>query len=205
MIRRLLLDRQGDTIAEFALVLPLLLVLLFGIVDSGRFLWEVNRAEKATQAGARFAVVAAPLAPGLATANYVGVDGLTQGDTIPASELGTVTCNQTACCNPTSLCATPYPTLGTYNATSTSVFTNLSKRMQVLDPAIQPANILVSYSGSGLGFAGNPNGAQISPIVTVKLTGVQFKPITFFLFKTITLPDFRTSLTAEDLSGTQSN
>jgi Flp pilus assembly protein TadG len=201
-MRRLLRDTSAGTAAEFALVLPLLLVLLFGIIDSGRLLWEVNRAEKATQAGARFAVVTAPLAPGLATADYVGVDGLTQGDTIPASELGTVVCNQTACCNPSTMCTTPYPTLGTYNST---VFNNIYGRMKVLDPAIQPANVLISYSGSGLGFAGNPNGPQISPIVTVKLTNLQFKPITFLLVKSFTLADFRTTLTAEDLSGTQSN
>ena len=38
-------------------MLPLLILFLFGIIDAGRFLWEINRAEKATQVGARLAVV----------------------------------------------------------------------------------------------------------------------------------------------------
>jgi hypothetical protein len=183
-------------------VLPLFLILLFGVVDGGRLLWEVNRAEKAAHAGARFAVVANPLAGGLATADYLGVDGLTQGDIIPASEMGTVTCNQNGCCNPASLCTAPTPALGTFD---TNVFNAIYMRMHALDPTIQKSNIVVSYSGSGLGFAGDPNGPQISPIVTVHLTGLKFTPITTLLFATFDLPDFRTTLTAEDLSGTESN
>ena len=53
----LLRDRSAASAAEFALVLPLLLLFLFGIIDAGRFMWEYNRAEKATQVGARVAVV----------------------------------------------------------------------------------------------------------------------------------------------------
>jgi hypothetical protein len=63
----------------------------------------------------------------------------------------------------------------------------------------------VKYSGSGLGFAGDPNGAEVSPLVTVELTGLQFTPITSLLFQNITMPSFSTTLTAEDLSGSQSN
>jgi TadE-like protein len=202
MRRRFLHDCRGDSAAEFALVLPLLLILLFGIIDGGRLLWDVNRAEKATQAGARFAVVADPLAPGLATADYLGVGGLTQGDIIPASAMGTVTCTQNGCCNPASSCTTPYPALGTFDQ---NVFDKIYGRMHAYDAAIQKQNIVVSYRGSGLGFAGDPNGPQISPIVTVELTGLQFQPITSLLFATFNLPDFRTTLTAEDLSGTASN
>ena len=48
--------------AEFALVLPVALLFLLGIVDAGRYLYEVNQLEKATQMGARFAVVTDPVA-----------------------------------------------------------------------------------------------------------------------------------------------
>jgi hypothetical protein len=199
---RLAEDCSGATAAEFALVLPLLLVLLFGIIDGGRLLWDVNRAEKATQAGVRFAAVTNPLAGGLATADYLGVGGLTQGDIIPASDLGTVACNQSGCCNPTSLCTAPFPPVGTFD---TNVFNAIYARMHAMDPTIQKQNVVVSYGGSGLGFAGDPNGPQISPIVTVKLTGLTFQPITSFALATFNLPDFKSALTAEDLSGTASN
>jgi hypothetical protein len=195
-------DCSGATAAEFALVLPLLLVLLFGIIDGGRLLWDVNRAEKATQAGVRFAVVANPLAGGLATADYLGVGGLTQGDIIPASDLGIVNCNQSECCTQAVACTAPFPPVGTFD---TNVFNAIYARMHALDPTIQKQNVIVSYAGSGLGFAGDPNGPQISPIVTVKLTGLTFQPITSFALATVNLPDFRSALTAEDLSGTASN
>lgn len=200
-------DKRGSSAAEFALVLPLLLLLLFGIIDAGRFAWEYNKAEKATQVGARVAVVTDVIPPGLATASYVGVSGLTQGDVIPASALGIISCKSTSgtvtcdCAPPDG--APPCPaSLGTADPTA---FDRIVTRMQYMKSDITASNVRVEYRGSGLGFAGDPNGMEIAPIVTVKLTGVQFKPITALLFATIAMPDFRTSLTAEDSSGSQSN
>jgi Flp pilus assembly protein TadG len=72
MMRGLRLDRSGSSAAEFALVLPLLILLLFGIIDGGRYLWEVNKAEKATQVGARVAVVTDVLETGLKGQRYLG-------------------------------------------------------------------------------------------------------------------------------------
>ena len=77
--------------------------------------------------------------------------------------------------------------------------------MQTMKPDITAANVRVDYSGSGLGFAGDPNGMEIAPLVTVRLTGMQFVPLTGFMFATINMPDFRTTMPAEDSSGTQSN
>ncbi|WP_246444371.1 TadE family protein [Sphingomonas sediminicola] len=48
---------DGATAAEFAMVLPLLILFLFGIIDVGRYMWTLNQVEKATQMGARMAVV----------------------------------------------------------------------------------------------------------------------------------------------------
>lgn len=195
-------DTRAASAAEFALVLPLLMMLLFGVIDAGRFMWEFNRAEKATQAGARYAVVTDVVAGGLTTTKFAGktFSGVTlnAGDRIPASALPTVTCTDTTCT--CGSCITGIP--GTYNSTA---FTNIVTRMQYMMPSIQASNVTVEYSGSGLGFAGDPNGSDVSPLVTVKLTGMQFKPLAFLLFATIQMPDFATTLTAEDLSGTESN
>jgi len=200
-LRSLLSDTRAASAAEFGLVLPLLLALLFGIIDAGRFMWEYNRAEKATQAGARMAVVTDVVAGGIASTSFVGqtVGGttLTQGDRIPAAALGTVTCDNTNCT--CGSCITGIP--GTYNS---AAFTAIVQRMQYMFPEIQASNVIVEYRGSGLGFAGDPNGSEISPLVTVKLTGVQFRPISFLMFKTLSMPEFSTTLTAEDLSGTES-
>jgi Flp pilus assembly protein TadG len=201
-LRSLWADTRAASAAEFALVLPLLMLLMFGVIDAGRFMWEYNKAEKATQVGARMAVVTNVVAGGIATTNFVGttVGGvtLTQGDRIPASALPTVTCTNTSCT--CSGCPSGIP--GTYDSAS---FSAVVQRMQYMMPAIQASNVIIEYRGSGLGFAGDPNGAEVSPLVTVKLTGVQFKPLAFLMFKTMNMPEFATTLTAEDLSGTESN
>jgi hypothetical protein len=196
--RTLIRDSGGSSAAEFALVLPLLLILLFGVIDGGRFIWEYNRAEKATQMGARMAVVTAPVAGGLVTADFTGVGGLTAGGTIPASALPDVTCNDSSCT--CSGCPSGVP--GAYNSTA---FNNIVARMQLYKPDIKAANVEVVYRGSGLGYAGDPTGADVSPLVTVRLKSLQFNPITSLMFATISLGDFSTTLTAEDMAGTQSN
>lgn len=197
-VRGFLKDQSGSSAAEFGLILPLLLLFLLGIIDAGRFLWEFNRAEKATQAGARFAVVSDPVAPGLITADYVGVGGLTQGDIIPASAFGKVTCTSTAC----TCTSSPCPSLGTRDSTA---FGRMVTRIQAMKPEVQGTNVRIVYEGSGLGYAGDPNGMDISPLVTVELTGLKFRFLSTLGLGIINMPDFRTSLTSEDASGQQSN
>ena len=201
---RLIKCRDGASAVEFAMVLPLLIILLFGIIDAGRFAWEYNRAEKATQAGARVAVVTSSFPSGLVSQNYVGqsVSGvtLTQGDLIPPAALGRIVCTRTTCTCDLAPCPA---TLGTVNP---AVFDHpLLSRMRAMKPDIQASNVLLEFSGSGLGYAGDPNGMDIAPLVTVRLTNMQFKPITGVRLLSFSMPDFRTTLTAEDASGTQSN
>lgn len=204
-VRGLLQDCRAASAAEFGLVLPLLMFLLFAVIDAGRFMWEYNRAEKATQAGARMAVVTDVVAGGLITPNFVGQTfsgtTLTQGDRIPVGALGTVTCTSNTC---TCVGSCPTGVPGTRNA---NPFNAIVQRMQYMYPAITASNVSVEYRGSGLGFAGDPDATkpQISPLVTVKLTGMTFKPIASLRLITFPMPEFATTLTAEDLSGTNSN
>lgn len=51
--------QQGATIIEFALVLPLFLTFLLGILEFSRLLYTWNAANEATREGARYAVVCA--------------------------------------------------------------------------------------------------------------------------------------------------
>jgi len=210
---RLLKCSSGASAAEFGLVLPLFLLLLFGVIDAGRFMWESNEAEKATQVGARIAVVTDVLSSGLRDEDYAGktVSGVTlkSGDLIPAAALGSVMCTSTGCTCESGTCPS---SLGTFN---TTVFNNvLVTRMKQMYPSITAANVVVRYTGSGLGIAeasagggggGGTEQMEISPLVTVTLTGVQFRPLTIFALKAVTMPDFSTTLTAEDASGSVSN
>ena len=212
LARCLLKSTSGASAAEFGLVLPLFLILLFGVIDAGRFMWESNEAEKATQVGARVAIVTDPLSSGLRDEDYAGkvVGGTTlgSGDLIPAAALGSVKCTSTGCTCETAPCPSD---LGTFNAT---LFTNvIVTRMKQMYPSIQATNVVVRYKGSGFGFAEASGGGggtgteqmEVSPLVTVTLTGVQFRPLTTFTLKSVAMPDFATTLTAEDASGAVSN
>jgi len=201
ILRKLWRDNRAASGAEFALVVPLLTLLLFTVIDAGRFMWEYNRAEKATQAGARMAVVIDVVPQGLITPNYVGSGGLTQGDRIPASALGLVSCTNSAC-TCTGTCPSGVP--GAYGTTA---FNNILTRMQKLYPPIQASNVVVEYRGSGLGFAGDPDTTkpQISPLVTVRLQNMTFQPVGLLKLAAFPMPSFATTLSAEDLSGTDSN
>jgi hypothetical protein len=203
MMRALRLDRSGAGAAEFALVLPLLVLLLFGIIDGGRFLWEANKAEKATQAGARVAIVTDVMDDGLANEQYVdqvvGGVTLTQGDVIPAAALGELECTETGCACISGTC----PTIDE-PADYSVRFNRVVQRMQFMKEDIDPSDVTITYRGSGLGFAGDPNGMEIAPLVTVELDA-SFDPLVLFGAASIKLPTFRSTLTAEDSVGSLSN
>lgn len=50
-------NESGAAVVEFALVLPLILVLIFGIIDMGRLLFTANALTSAVREGARYAAV----------------------------------------------------------------------------------------------------------------------------------------------------
>jgi Flp pilus assembly protein TadG len=197
-LRAFLRSTDGGTAAEFGMLVPILLSFMIGTIDVGRFLWMSNRAEKATQVGARYAVTNDVVASGLSTYDFATTGGIPQGDPIPQSAFGGADCSSTAgtvtcTCKTGATC----PSLGTANTTG---FTAIVTQMQRMYPNLTAANVKVSYEYSGLGYAGDPNGIQVSPLVTVKLSGLAFTPMLFRFFgnSSITLPAYTTSLTLED-------
>ncbi|MEP3049782.1 MAG: TadE/TadG family type IV pilus assembly protein [Erythrobacter sp.] len=191
-------DTRGVSSAEFALVVPVLLLMTLGTIDVGLYTWSLNQAEKATQTGARWAVATDMIPSGLSTFSFAVDGGIPQGTTVPQSAFPGVTCTDSGCtCN--GSCA--FPT--TMNATA---FDNLVDRMQDIRGDITPANVTVDYEFSGLGFSGDPNGPDVAPIVTVQLEDLTYQPITFAIFGgTLDLPDYRYSLTSEDGEGSVAN
>ncbi len=204
LLARLLRCPKGVGAAEFAMVLPVLLLFLLGTIDVGRLMWMWNRAEKATQFGARFAVVTDMVPSGLATYSFATTGGLLQGSTVPETAFGGASCQSSGgsvscACHSGATC----PPLGT---AKTAAFTNILTRMQQMMPELTAANVVVDYGYSGLGFAGDPNGSDVAPLVTVSLRNVQFTPVLLELFgASISLPPSSSSMTLEDGSGTTSN
>jgi hypothetical protein len=72
-----------------------------------------------------------------------------------------------------------------------------------LYPRIQPANIVITYEQTGMGFAGRPGGPV--PSVTVKVQNLQFSTPVLGIFSglvNLTMPPFQTTVSGEDLRST---
>lgn len=210
LFSRLAHDENGGPAAEFALVLPVALLFLAGIIDVGRYMWTYNEAEKATQMGVRYAVTTDAVPSGLAGYSFAQSCSVTQGNQISTAQFpgmtcqggGTVAAPTVICTFPTaSSCANAIPT--TSNATA---FGNIVSRMRLFKPDILPTQVNIRYSNSGLGYAGDPTGMDVAPLVTITVTGLQFKPLTTqILGLAFTIGPFSYSLTMEDGQGTYSN
>jgi hypothetical protein len=180
-------NNRGASAAEFALVLPLLLLFLLGTIDVGRYLWALNRAEKASQMGVRYAVVSDPVA-NIMNADFVDY-GIPGGDAVPTAIFGTAECSAAASCTVTGAAAD--------SSRDPAAFTAVVNWMHKFDPRIQASNVWVTYENVGLGYSGDPNGPDIAALTTVELRNLRFHP--FLLFGgTITLPPIKASLTLED-------
>lgn len=198
LFRHFAADTRAASAAEFALVLPAALILLFGIIDSGRYVWQLAQYEKATQMGVRYAVVTTPVSELLADPELTFVDNpdcgatpLRAGDRICADAFPPVICNADGCDRGTR---------------DLDAFTALVGRMRTFQPRINASQVAIEYRGSGIGFADDPNKPEISPIVTVRVNGARFSPIVLIVFGgTVALPDFSYSLTLEDAQGSVSN
>ncbi len=178
---------------EFALMVPLLFMLLFGIIDVGRLMWTWNRAEKATQMGVRYAAVTDSVSEGLQAYDFFTGDAIPRGNLIPQSSFNGATCTSTGCtCKTGGTC----PPLG---SVSNTAFNNTVTRMEAIMPEIEPANVIIDYAYSGLGYSGDPYGPDIQPLITVRLTGLTFQPmIGYFWGAGVNLPSFDATLTMED-------
>jgi Flp pilus assembly protein TadG len=207
MLARLAREERAATAAEFALVLPLLLIFLFGMLDVGRFMWEYNEAEKATQMGARYAVVTDPVLTNLSTYSFAETGEVAAGTAVDSTYFDHSYCTTTTT-SANASCTCSSSTGGFCNAASTNAtaFGNIVTRMSAIDPLIQANEVEVDYKNVNLGFAGDPNGPDVSPLVTVQLKNLTFQPLTTLLFgASFNMPTISASLTGEDLSGTTGN
>ncbi len=164
-LRAFIKDEKGATMVEYAMVMPLFLLLAFGILDFGRLGFSYVMAQKATERAVREAVVRTPVCAGLPDANSRGA--LTE-DTI-GMRYGT------SCQSDPQLCADP----GTFSCTAASggsTGSEIFTQIQALLPTnATPENLSFSYAfDSNLGFLGGP----YTPVVTVELQDLEFEFVT---------------------------
>jgi len=203
-IRSFFARQEGASAAEFALVLPLAMLIFFGIIDSGRYLWEVNRAEKATQAGARFAVATDLVPSDLANYSFAVSGGIIQGTVVPRTAFDGISCSSNGT---TVTCACPTGAPCAFGETADpEAFRRIVARMRRYLATVAEENVIIDYSWSGLGFSGDPITSDVAPIITVSLRDLGFTPILAAPFGgAVSLPAARYSLTTEDGQGTVSN
>lgn len=212
--RRFSLCTRGASAAEFALVLPIFLLFLLGSIDAGRYIWAVNEAEKATQIGARWAVATNIVPSPLANWSFVlneTTSPVAQGEPVPVSKFPGVRCTGSgagASITATCVCPIPGGPAGSCNFSTvpgvqgSTAFANIVQRMQSVYPRLTAQDVMVDYVNSGLGFAGDPNGADVAPFVRVSIINQTF-PMFFMLGQSIEMPQFSYGLTMEDGRGNE--
>jgi hypothetical protein len=201
-LRKLARDRNGSVLVEVTLLIPFLFVFIFGAIDFLFAFFEWNMANKAVQFGARLAAISDPVSSDLATMTGLS-DTVLPGQPMPAF---TRTCSSSSPTGATGTCsggkysqaAMQRIVFGEAGATTCS---DTGLGMCRLYPSITPANVTISYTQTGLGYAGRPGGPV--PTITLSLRNLPFR---FFildaLFGTanITLPPMTTTTTGEHLS-----
>ena len=215
MIRRIALilrDPRGASAAEFAILLPLALLFLFGIIDVGRYVWTINQLEKAAQMGVRYAVATDIVPQGLNTYDFADACAtpLVEGDRICREALGAISCSVEEGQSANSVqceCAGGNCNSGMIGTESANAFENIVKRMHFIQNEIVADNVSVTYAGSGIGYLGDPTRdaaghplSDVSPIVTVAISDMEMRSMTFF-GAGLRLPEIKSSLTQEDGAG----
>src|SRR5690606_26443105 len=155
---------------------PLLLILIFGIIDAGRYMWAINRSQKAVQAGARHAIVTDIVPGGLQDYTFVTATN-PPGSPVPISAFGSITCEASGGTPGRSSAPNPRGS-AMVRPTNAPASTAIADRLRSFYPELVNDEVRIRYEGVGLGFAGNPHGSDVSPLVTVEMTGATFQPVT---------------------------
>ncbi len=212
-IARFAQDCIGAVLVEVTVMMTIMLVFILGSIEFLFVFYQWNAAAKAVQVGTRIAATSDPVAGGLRALSTTLAGALAlPGGPMPYFM---VTCDGSTAscvCNPSLAC----PAGSAYNAKAmnTIVFgrgssscgdatSSYDAGMCDILPRITPANVLIVYSQTGLGFADRPGG----PVPTITLS-LQHLPFQFFFlrgvmgFNDLQIPALATSITGEDLSST---
>lgn len=199
-------DQEGAVFAEFAIMLPMIVFVVFGSIDFLYAFYQWNAAAKAVAIGARIAAVSDSVAPGLnQLSSQALLNGAMPGTPMPAF---TVTCRNRSCTcvgvctglleNTFNTAAIDRIVFGRGRSACTQAGSYDTPGMCDVLASIRPENVVVVYKQSGLGYAGRPGGPV--PTIQVSLENMRFQ--LFFLSSLgvhIAMPAVTATMTAEDL------
>lgn len=198
-LRRFAREETGTTLVEFAVVMPIFLLILFGLIDFGRLGFEYVMANKAVQMAARIAVTRPAACGGVPEIN-------TRGPVVAGSVPPYFGTNCRAGAN---VCADPGTVSCNGSANNPTVAEIWGAVSSLMPSGSGPANLKFTYAfNPDLGFLGGP----YTPMVTVEIRALNFNFVTPLdglaklggatgtLPSALTFPALSVSLPAEDLA-----
>lgn len=208
-LKRLRDDTDGTVFLEFTVFALFFFSFLFGIIEFTLAFYQWNAGTKAVQLGARLAAVSSPVSDELAVASWDLAD-YAPGEIVDISDGFTIVCTgATAKCNgdADSYNADAMNTLVYGRGNSGPACDGLAPNIGMcnLFGNIGPENVVVTYTYTGMGYAGRPGGPV--PTIRVELVGIPFR--FFFLsgllgFGDIEIPGLASTMSGEDLRVTGS-
>lgn len=193
-LKRTLHDTSGSVLVEATIMLTIIFVLVLGGIDFLFAFYQWNAAAKAVQVGARLAAVSDPLVSGLMAPppNNVSAQAVDPTSPSPGGPMPnfTVTCDgSTGACTCSGFCTGIGTTINQsaldtivygrgYDPTSPGPCHNSTNGiyfagMCSMFPRITPAKVKITYTQTGLGYAGRPCGPV--PTIQVSLQGLNFQ------------------------------
>ncbi len=185
-IRKIGKDDSGATLAEFTILLPVLLLIVFAVVELSSVMWQRQVAEFATSRALRIATTRALIPTG----------ALPDCGVATAAQVGTL-CSQVSGAEDWVLTCTP----SSPNICDQQVLMRMLTEIRSIAPQVEATNLEVQVEGSGLGFVGRGHPV---PLVTVRVTrlGYQFMALGPLLgLGDLVMRDISASAPAEDMRG----
>lgn len=174
---------DGAALIEAALILPVLLMIVFGLADLSLYFWQRGLATKAVDLGVRAAIVSDSVArgPGLTPSESASYwFGMPPGARcFPSSGSAAESGNAGGClsfsvtCDLARGCDCPGVSCG-FGFSQANLAPILDAMRAVL-PRLEPANLRITYSTNGLGYVGRPPPVPVD--VTVQIVDLAFDPI----------------------------
>lgn len=189
-------SEEGTSLTEGLVVFPLIILTFSAFIEFTYAMYQWNQTVKAIQFGARKAAVLDPIVENYDTLMEAGFPA-DQGGPVPSTVV-TISCDGATLsgCNAPRMQNLVY---GSGNASDSFLW-----RMGMSDfsPYIEIENVLVTYSRSGLGYVGRPDG--VISTITVQVKDLSFNlPIMNALLGTqFNMPANPVSVSSEDLSST---
>lgn len=212
-------DTSGAAFVEFTVVFPMLMLFLLGTVDVTMLMVNWASYNRATYAGARFAAISNPVAPGINAA----ISGTKAGQNCINSTTGAASGNCTARSATTCIasgavtggsCTNGY-TWSTASDTALDAIVTAMRQL-LLVGTLDRRQVSVTYTPTNVGYVMRTGGPPLNITVSIRCAQFQFiflQPLMGWAFPApptacrgitipngVTLPPFSTTLPSEDLT-----